>query len=78
MFGLLIVHRCGSEHVLVLKDKTDRIIHFGSTGDPSFHIAHNEVISMIRCLAGARAGLATFYIIFGSLLRVIPNLLKTF
>ena len=35
----LIVLRCGSEHV-VAKDKTDRIIHFGSTGDPSFHIAH--------------------------------------
>ena len=37
MFGLNSSGR-GSEHVS-WKDKTDRIIHFGSTGDPSFHIA---------------------------------------
>ena len=31
-----------SEHVVLL-DKNDKVIHFGSTGDPSFHIDYVEI-----------------------------------
>ena len=39
----LRVHARGSEHV-TLKDNKGRIIHFGSTADPSFHVAHVKLV----------------------------------
>jgi len=33
------VHMRGDEHV-TLEDNTGKIIYFGSTGNPSFHVAH--------------------------------------
>lgn len=40
-----------TEHV-VLQDWEGRIVHLGSTADPSFHIGHVKLVA--ACVAGSR------------------------